>query len=206
MFEFPKDPKAIRSRIRRYERALRKEYQEHGFYDDGFGKRYLLGPLYLIMGDLAGALGYFEWFEQAFPDDVGEPVHYLCWTLALYRSGDMARASLKLRQTMLSNLYLVPHLLGLVQEELDIWYGSNFDEKDYLRYVPPEVYVLWDEPALQWARETYDSPEFHRVRARYIEIYRQLKSEPQGPTRSKLVSEAYGLRSADDGNDGSEHA
>jgi hypothetical protein len=34
-------------------------------------------------------------------------------------------AARKLRQTMLSNLYLVPHLLGAEQAELNIWHGSN---------------------------------------------------------------------------------
>ena len=194
MFQFPKGPKEIRARIRRYERALRKEFERHGFFGDGFGKRYLLGPMYLIMGDLAGALRSFGWFEEAFPDDVGDPVHYLCWTLALHRSGDMAGASLNLRRTMLSNLYLLPHLLGLAQDELDIWHGSNLAEKDYLPCAPPEVWTLWDEPALQWAREMYDSPEFRRVRARYIEIYEQLKSEPRGPKRNELVSEADDLQ------------
>ena len=163
-----------------------------------FGQdRYLLGPLYLLLGDLAGALRSFAWFERVFPDDIGDPVHYLCWTLALYRSGDLAGASRKLRQTMLSNLYLLPHLLGLAQGELDVWHSSNLEGKEYLRSVPPEVWALWDEPALQWARETYDSPAFRRVHARYIEVYTQLKSEPRGPRRSKLVDEAFRLRSGD---------
>ena len=105
----------------------------------------------------------------------------------------MIGASLKLRQTMLSNLYLLPHLLGLAQDELDIWHGSNLAEKDYLQYAPPEMWTLWDEPALQWARERYESPELRRVRARYIEVYEQLKTEPPGPKRNELVSEAYGL-------------
>ena len=197
MSQFPKGPTAIRARIRRYERALRKEYEQHGFFDDGYGKRYLLGPLYLILGDLAGALRSFKWFEQAFPDDIGDPVHYLCWALALYRSEDMAGASIKLRQTMLSNLYLLPRLLGLAEDRLDIWHGSNLAERDYLQYVPPEVWALWDQPALQWAMEMYDSPAFRRVRARYIEIYEQLKTEPPGPKRSALVSEADDLQALD---------
>ena len=77
----------------------------------------LLGPLYLLMGDVVGAVKSFDWFEQTFPDDIGEPVHFLCWTLALDRSGDTAQAVQRLRQTMLSNLYLIPHLLGREQAE-----------------------------------------------------------------------------------------
>jgi hypothetical protein len=56
---FPKDPTKIRARIRRYERALRKEHDETGYYSDGYGKRYWLGPLYLLMDDLEGALQSF---------------------------------------------------------------------------------------------------------------------------------------------------
>ena len=96
MFQFPKTPGKIRERIRRYERDLRREQKTHGFIDDGYGKRYLLGPLYLLLGDLSGALESFKWFEQTFPTDMGDPFHHLCWTLALYRSGDLAGASLKL--------------------------------------------------------------------------------------------------------------
>jgi hypothetical protein len=196
MYEFPKEPKKIKERIKRYERELRKEYGKLGFISDDFGKRYLLGPLYMILGDLTGAIRSFEWFEQTFPDDVGEPFHDLCWTLALYRSGNIAGASQKLQQTMLSNLYLVPYLLGLEQDKLDIWHGSNIAEKDYLRYAPPEIFGLWDEPALQWAEEIYHSPEFCQVRARYVEIYKQLRYEPPGPKRSQLVSEAFRLQTS----------
>jgi len=194
MYQFPKEPKKIAERINRYERELRKEHGKFGFISDDFGKRYLLGPLYMMLGDLTGAVRSFEWFEQTFPDDVGEPFQYLCWTLALYRTGNTTGASQKLLQTMLSNLYLIPHLLGLEQDELDIWHGSNLAEKDYLRYAPPEIFGLWDEQALQWAKEVYHSPEFCQVRARYIEIYKQLRHEPPGPQRNQLVSEAFRLQ------------
>ena len=190
----PKEPKKIRARITRYERELRKERDKFGYISDGYGKRYLLGPLYLLMGDVEGAVKSFYCFEQTFPDDVGEPVHFLCWTLALYRSGDTAQAAQRLRQTMLSNLYLIPHLLDRDQDELDIWHSTNYEQKEFLEYVPPEIWALWDGPALRWAQEMYDSPEFRRIRTRYIEIHEQLKSEPRGPRRSALVDEAFSLQ------------
>ncbi len=52
---FPTDPKRIRERIRRYERALKREL-ETGYGGDGYRKRYLLGPLYMLMDDVDGAL------------------------------------------------------------------------------------------------------------------------------------------------------
>ena len=100
---FPTDPQKIKTQITRYERELRKEYETHRFIDDSSGKRYLLGPLYLLLGDVAGAIKSFAWFEQMFPDDMGEPAHTLCWTLGLYRAGDKTGATQKLLHTMLSN-------------------------------------------------------------------------------------------------------
>lgn len=63
-----------------------------------------------------------------------------------------------------------------------------------LKYIPPEIFALWDEEALGWAQETYHSPELRHVRERYIEIYRQLNHEPRGPKRSQLVKEAARLQ------------
>ena len=64
MTDIPDDPKKIRARIRRYERKLQQEKTEFGCYSDGAGKRYLLGPLYLLMGDLQGAIESFWWFSS----------------------------------------------------------------------------------------------------------------------------------------------
>lgn len=52
MYQFPQEPKKIRAQITRYERELRKEKKKFGFISDGYGKRYLLGPLYMLSGDL----------------------------------------------------------------------------------------------------------------------------------------------------------
>jgi len=193
MDDFPQDPTKIRARIRRYERALRREQASYGFINDGGGKRYLLGPLYLLMGDTAGALQAFTWFAQTFPNDSGDPLHSLCWTLALYRAGDLEPATVKLRQTMLSNLYLLPRLLGMAQEHIDMWYPSNRTDKAYSESIPDAVLALWEPAVLHWAHTVYVSAPMQRVRRRYIAIYHQLKTEPVGPTRSRLVDEAFRL-------------
>ena len=53
----------IRSRLRSYERKLEKEKKEHGFYRDGAGKRYQIGPHYMLLADNDGALAAFQWFS-----------------------------------------------------------------------------------------------------------------------------------------------
>jgi len=191
---FPLDPKKIRERIRRYERALRKEQEEFGVISDGYGKRYLLGPLYLLLDDTEGALKSFAWFEKTFPDDSGEPMHWLCWTLALYRSGDLETSARRLRRAMFSNLYLIPRLLGLAQEELDIWHGSNFAELAYAEDIPPALFALWDAAALEWVREAYNVPDLRQDRERYIAIHHELRTEPRGARRTQLVDEAFELQ------------
>lgn len=187
---FPSEPKKIRQRIRRYERALRKEKEETGFYSDGYGKRLLLGPLYLLIDDTDGAFQYYAWYEKTFPDDSDYPMNALCWTLTLYCTGNLEAAAQKLRRTMFANLYLLPYLFGLEQPELDIWHGSNWTEPEHLYEIPQEVFELWDEDALKWAKAIYSHPDTQKERDRYIEIHRQLKTEPRGPRRSQLVEEA----------------
>ena len=190
---FPTDPKRIRERIRRYERALKKEL-ENGFGGDGYGKRFLLGPLYMLMGDVDGALVSFDWYEKAYPDDGGEPYQYLTWALALFRGDRRQEAFNKLYQTMLENLYLVPFLLGRNPQPLDIWHGSNLGWIEYAVEIPRELLSLWDDVALQWAREVSKNPVVVEKVARYVAIHRELKSEPRGPRRTALVNEAFTLK------------
>ncbi len=190
---FPKTPKAIRDRIRRYERALKKELKE-GYGGDGYGKRFLLGPLYMLLGDVDGALASYDWYEESYPDDGGDPYQYLTWALALYRAGLRHEAFNKLYQTMLENLYLVPYLLGQNLQPLDIWHGSNLEWIEYAHDIPQELIDLWDDQALSWAQEVSEHPEVVEKVMRYIEIQRELNTERPGARRSALVDESYALR------------
>jgi hypothetical protein len=59
--------------------------------------------------------------------------------------------------------------------------------------VPQELLNLWDDVALQWARDVSEHPAVVEV-ARYVAIHRELKSEPRGPRRSALVHESFALK------------
>ena len=68
MLAVPEDPKKIRARILGYERTLRGEKRKFGVHTDGAGKRYLVGPLYMVMGDQDGARTSFAGkLHQAMP-------------------------------------------------------------------------------------------------------------------------------------------
>ncbi len=73
MYDFPKDKTRVKQRIAQYERSLREEKRRFGGIMDSAGKRYLLGALYLLNDDVSGALRSFEWFENEFQADIGEP-------------------------------------------------------------------------------------------------------------------------------------
>jgi len=177
----------IRSRLRSYERKLEKEKKKYGFYRDGAGKRYQVGPHYMLLDDNDGALTAFQWFEKEFPEDIGVPDHFLCWSLALHRAGNEIGAARKLRQTIFSNLYLVPRLLGSPIAELAIWHGSSDAEPSYAEHIHEPYLRLWSDEERDWASRLYESPGFQAARKRYIEISKLLDSTRPGPERSRLV-------------------
>jgi tetratricopeptide (TPR) repeat protein len=193
MNNFPRDKKELQQLITRYERSLLEEQDRFGGIMDSAGKRYLLGPFYLLSGDVPGALRSFEWFERKFPDDIGEPFQYLCWALILYKSGNFAAARKKLLETVLSNHYIIPILLGEAPAEIDMRHGSNADERAWITEGPTELFELWDSAAKKWAAEAYEAPQFKKLRNRHIEIYRALETEENPKKRSALLNEARGL-------------
>ena len=60
----------------------------------------------MLIGDIDGALASFDWYENAYPEDGGEPYQYLTWALALFCGSYRQEAFNKLYQTMLENLYI----------------------------------------------------------------------------------------------------
>ncbi len=161
MTQFPADPKKLKARIRSYERSLAGE---NGHIDDSYGKRYLLGPMYMMMGDAEGALKSFQWFESKFADDIGEPAQYLCWTLSLLKNNLISEAVEKLYQTMFSNLYLIPVLLGEKVVRSDFRHFSNWEHPEYATETADELFNLWSAEDKQWAREIFYSDLFLAAR------------------------------------------
>lgn len=164
------------------------------FGGDGYGKRYLLGPLYMLLGDVDGALASFDWFEKAYPGDRGDPYQFLTWALALYRGELRHEAFNKLYCTMLENLYLVPHLLGQNIERHEIWHGCNTEWPEYALDIPTELLDLWDDESRRWAQDVSMHPAVVEKVARFIDIHRELNTERPGPKRTALVKESYAMR------------
>ena len=193
MYDFPETEKKLKSRISSYKSALLKEQQKFGYVNDGGGKRYLLFVLYFVLNDLGKTADYIEWYEKEFSDDVGEPIQKLCWALSLRRMGNEAGAKKMLAETMLSNLYIIPAVLGQTIDEYDMWHASSDGDIGYVDNMPREVVASITEAEIKWLSEEYDSQEFRRIRRRYIEIFRALRNTKDITERSALVKESNSL-------------
>jgi len=190
MTDFPTTEKALKQRISSYRRALDKEKQTHNFINDGYGKRHLLFCLYLLLSDHSKVQEYFDWYEKEFTDDAGDPIQLFCWAIMLFRLGEEDKARYKLAESMLSNLYVIPFFLGRKTKKYDMWHSSNYDEIDYLDYLPQQIIDAIDDADRIWMAEHYDSFIFQRIRNRYIEIYHELDGLKGVEARSVLVDEA----------------
>lgn len=183
----PSDKKRYLGRANRNFRALLKEKEQHGFINDGSGKRYRIGVAFILAGENRKALEYYSWFEAEFSEDVGEPVFDLYWVLAEYRNGNEEKARHRLHIAMLSNLYMIPFLVGEPIDVLDIQHSSNWEENDYLS----KIEEFLDEPSQeerQWFKKEFHSLPFTRLREEYIKVQHALKYEKNIDRRGALLS------------------
>lgn len=179
--------KRFRARATRLKRALASEKRRYGGIDDSGGKRYRIGPLFALAGDLKDALAHYKWFEKECPDDVGEPVHYLWWALTLYRAGDLENANRKLLETLVRNLYLLPALAGSPISRQDMWHGSNWSEPEYLSQVSPEFLPQLSESERSWIGQKLESALFRRVKNEYVSTHHALLTEGNVERRSAIL-------------------
>lgn len=193
MFIFPDTEQKLRRKISSYKSALAKEKSTHGFIRDGSGKRYLLFSMYFVLNERDNSKEYLDWYSKEFPDDTGEPIQKFCWSLLQHRMGKSNEARYMLAETMLTNLYLIPNVLGEKVQEYDMWHSSNFAEIDYADELPPEVRRTITDAEIKWLRELYESFEFRRIRKRFVEIFHSLKHERSYDARRKLLDESRDL-------------
>ena len=186
----PKTPKGISNRITKIRSQLSAFKREYGWINDGSGARYYLFYLYFLLGDNRRSSEYLRWFQKEFPDDSGEPFALLCWALILHRMGKAG--DLALARTMLSNNYLIPHLLG--EESIEgISHLSNLEQKSFIAYMPERVRDAITEEDLNWIQDRYETELFQKVLKRHITIEEELETTPVGDTRSALVKELFSL-------------
>lgn len=187
----PKTPRGISNKITRIRSQLSSFKREYGFIDDGGGARYYLFYLYLLLEDNRRSSEYFRWYDKQFPDDSGEPIALLCWAIMLNRMGK--DGSKKLAETMLSNIYLIPHILNEKYDFKITKHSSNWREEDIVEHIPDRITEAINDEDKKWISELYNSEKFKTTLNRHVEIELKLEETPVGDTRTKLVNELYSL-------------
>ena len=193
MYILPHSAKKIRERAMRYRRSLINEEKNHGYISDGAGKRYLVGPLFVLADDLGKAIDYYKWYEEEFSDDSGEPLHYIYWALALFRVGNIKEAEKKLLEALVQNIYILFALTGMKIGKHDIWYGSNFEDPDYLFEIPEDMLPTLSEEERLWTQKMIESITFQRVLKEYIATFHALKYEKEVIKRTVILDNWYGF-------------
>ncbi|MBF0281811.1 MAG: hypothetical protein HQM07_04510 [Zetaproteobacteria bacterium] len=172
---------------------MKKEQRTFGYISDGYGTRYLIFWIYFVLGDLNDASTYLRWYEKTFNDDTGEPIQKLCLSLLLHRMGKDEKAKYILANLMLSNLYIIPVIIGKPIKPYPIQFGSNHADHEYSQAIPCEILNAITDDDKNWMKALYESLAFHRYRKRHIEIHEQLQKTHGEEQRSPLVNEAGNL-------------
>lgn len=182
------EQKKYRDRANRARRELFKEKEKFGAISDGSGKRYRVCVYFVLSGATEKATEFIEWFEQEFPDDVGEPSFLLYAALAYYRVGSLGKARSYLLDAMLSNIYMLPYLFSRPLPRQDMWHSSNWAQSDYIE----DIVELLEEPTSQereWFRARFEDELFTNVRKKYVETFRALQHASDFNTRRGILSE-----------------
>jgi hypothetical protein len=183
MIEIPDTEQKLRRRISSYKSAMNREKREHGSINDGTGKRYLLFSLYFLLGDEEAFQKYSRWYVSAFPSDVQEPVQLLCWSIMTMRSESLRNAKFLLAKLMVSNVYMIPSIIGYEVSEHGMWHDTSYARIEYIDNIPRQVRENISAADRDWIEETYNMFELRRVRKRHLEICSELQTTDFGERR-----------------------
>lgn len=183
-----------KKKIADIKRILAAEKRKFGGYDDSRGLRYLPTKYFIQLGDYSGGQLFVKWFEKNFPDDIGFPEFLFECTIIFYKTGRTKDAEQKAFQTFCSNPYWFDKFFGRPIVPLDIWNSSNMTMPEYadtLNYSPEnKSFADFGE----WLDNLVSSDEFRNRCAKYIDIYKRLKTETDKEMRHYLVRQAYQLQ------------
>ncbi len=190
----PKQIERIQKKIKAIRKAIYDEKRLWGGYHDGRGLRYVPPELYLKILDYKGGMTYFRWFNKNFPDDGGAPEFLFEWTIVLYKNGKLKDAETKAIQTYFANEYLFDKfferpIVPLEQHEDSDLYKIKFAEDLAYSHNQSE---FTDFTA--WLANFEKSERFEKIKSKYLELIKRLKTETDQETRSYLSQQLYRLR------------
>lgn len=145
--------------------------------NDNQGVRYLVAPTYLLINDLGGALGEFDWYKRHYSRDIPDPHFLFSWALALFMAGRYEESAGKFRSTIFENPYLIPLILEEEPEVLPIWHSNNLMQLDYAYEYFRWYGKLWigKVDAVCFLRFIWEDQEIQRDYEQWVELWTKLK-------------------------------
>jgi hypothetical protein len=185
----------VKKKIKKYKNALAADKKFWGGeYHDGSGIRYLIPGQYIKIKDFKGGLRYLTWFDKNFPDDSGHPIFLFEWTFILFKCDKLNQAEQKAHHTFFSNTYLFDKFLGKEPLPFDKCENSSWELaslEEYFTYTSKDTEFI---EFARWIETVLSSRTFLDKANEFIEIERQLKSEPIGQRRSELVEKSSKIK------------
>lgn len=189
----PKQIDIIKNKISRIKLDLANEKKRYGGHIDRGGLRYLPPELYLKLNDYKGALRYFNWFHKNFDDDLGFPIFLFEWSITLFKCKKFKEAEKMVLKTFFSNTYLIDKFFDKEFLELGLKEESNWEKRELVENLIYHHSIAELIDFSSWLSEFSNSPKFYQYANEFIDIERQLMSEPVGIKRSKLVNRRFSL-------------
>lgn len=174
----------IKKKIRKHRAFLRAEKRKLGWYDDSYGKRYIIGMLYIQIEDYKSALRYFNWFDKEFSDDVGFPDFLLTWCLSLFKSNKLKEAEIKAIEVSFSNTYLIPLLLRKKIKEIRKSELSSVENINAAKYMVAEWKDKYNQKDFnEWLSQFLETPKYQSYINEFIDIKKKLLLEDEVENR-----------------------
>jgi len=187
----------VKLKIAKYKSALAADKKFWGgHYHDGQGIRYTILEQFIKIKDYKGGLRYLNWFEKNFPDDSGYPIFLFEWTFILFKVDKFKESEQKAHKTFFSNKYLFDKFLGKESSQLDKNESSNWEYQSLVEHFAYTNKNLEFAEFASWVEDIFKSKTFWNKANEFVEIERQLKNEPVGEKRSKLVNRLYQIKNA----------
>ncbi len=145
--------------------------------------------LYAKLGDFRGALRYFHWFEEEFPQDIGDPLFHFIWTVALVEKNRTEEARKKAYTTAFSNTYLFDLLLDRPVEPMDKSELISFESLEFAEEIKETCKKYGTERFFSWLQAFVESDEYKDNLNVFIDKSRQIKHTEQGGERRTLLKQ-----------------
>ena len=177
----------IKQKIRSLRSKLNAEKRKYGWYDDSYGKRYLIGNLYVQLGDYRLAKKYFDWFDQEFPDDIGFPQFNFGRVKTLFVLKKEQESLSKLIEVEANNSYLIDILLERTKQQIEKREWSNLATLEYAKGLIVDCERIMTEEFKDWLEKITSSTSYQDFKRKHLELEIQLSNENSIEKRKEIL-------------------